>query len=275
VRRECEPAAKLNRITDRPAEGQLPRAKSCRRSAAGRSIFGDRGNTHLDEPGEIVDILGLIRRRPPVNRDHRTSILRFPRNSKRENPVASYNTGEFRKGLKVQIDGEPYVMTHCEFVKPGKGNALYKCKLRNLIKNSMLDRTYRGGDSLEAADVSEIQAQYLYRQADTFYFMDNSTYEQYELSKEQVDDAWQWLKEGMVCSMTLYNNRPIAMAAPFHVVLKVDFCEPAVRGNTATNVTKPVRLETGAEIQCPSFVDMGDLIRVDTRTGEYLERVKE
>jgi len=103
--------------------------------------------------------------------------------------VASYNTSDFRKGLKVQIDGEPYLMQHVEFVKPGKGNALYKCKLRNLIKNSMLDRTYRGGDSLEAADVTEIQAQYLYRQGETFVFMDNVSYEQYELSSEQMDDA--------------------------------------------------------------------------------------
>jgi elongation factor P len=189
--------------------------------------------------------------------------------------VAVYNTNEFRKGIKVQIDGEPYLMTHCEFVKPGKGNALYKCKLRNLIKNSMLDRTYRGGDSLEAADVTELQAQYLYRQGESWVFMDNATYEQYELSKEQVDDAWKWLKEGTVSAMTLYNGRPIALTPPFHVVLKVEFCEPAVRGNTATNVSKAVKLETGAEIYCPSFVEIGDLIKVDTRTEEYLERVKE
>lgn len=189
--------------------------------------------------------------------------------------MPSYNTSQFRKGLKVQIDGDPYLMIECNFVKPGKGNALYKCKLRNLLRDTVLDRTYKGGDTLEAADVAEIEAQYLYRQADTFVFMDNSSYEQYELSKDQVDDAWKYLKDGMNCSMTLFNNRPISVEPPFHVVLKIEYCEPAVRGNTATNLTKPVKVETGAEIICPAFVEIGESIKVDTRTGEYLERVKE
>ena len=189
--------------------------------------------------------------------------------------MATYNTSDFRRGLKVQIDGEPYLMVECNFVKPGKGNALYKCRLRNLIRNTSLDRTYKGGDSLEAADVNEIQAQFLYRQADTFVFMDNETYEQYELSMDQVDDGWKYLKEGMVCSMMLFNENPIAMSPPNHVVLKVEYCEPGAKGNTATNVSKPVKVETGAEFQCPAFINMGELIRVDTRTGEYVERVKE
>jgi len=188
--------------------------------------------------------------------------------------VPSYNTSEFRKGLKVQIDGDPYLMTECNFVKPGKGQALYKCKLRNLIRGTMLDRTYKSGDSLDAADVTEIEAQFLYRQADQFVFMDNASYEQYELTKEQVDDAWKWIKEGTVCAMVLYNNNPISVTPPFHMVLKVEYCEPAVRGNTATNLTKPVKLETGAEVTCPAFIDLGDHIKVDTRTAEYLERVK-
>ncbi len=189
--------------------------------------------------------------------------------------MTTYSTSDFRKGLKVQIDGDPYLMIECNFVKPGKGNALYKCKLRHLIKNTVLDRTYRGGESLESADVTEIEAQFLYRQADTFVFMDNNTYEQYELSLEQVDEAWKYLKENMNCSMTLYNGNPIALAPPNHVVLKIEYCEPGAKGNTATNVTKTVKVETGAELQCPAFVEMGELIRVDTRTGEYVERVKE
>jgi len=188
--------------------------------------------------------------------------------------VASYNTSDFKKGIKVQIDGDPYMMLECNFVKPGKGNALYKCKLRNLLRGTVLDRTYKGGDSLEAADVEEIDAQYLYAQGDRFVFMDNDNFEQYELTKEQVDDAWKWLKEGMVCSMILFNNNPISVAAPNHVVLKIDYCEPAIRGNTATNLTKPVKLETGAEIICPAFVEIGDMIKVDTRTSEYLERAR-
>jgi elongation factor P len=189
--------------------------------------------------------------------------------------VSTYNTSEFKKGLKVQIDGDPYIMIECNFVKPGKGNALYKCRLRNLLRGTVLDRTYKGGDTLEGADISEISAQFLYRQGDQFVFMNQTTFDQYELTKEQVDEAWKYIKEGMICSMMLYNDNPISVAAPNHVVLKVEYAEPAVRGNTATNLTKPVKVETGADIIVPSFVETGDLIRVDTRTGEYLERAKE
>ena len=187
--------------------------------------------------------------------------------------VASYKTSDFRKGLKVQIDGDPYVMIEMNFVKPGKGNAMYKCKLRNLIRNTVLDRTYKGGESLEAADVQEIDTQYLYRQGDTFVFMDNSTYEQYELSSAQVDDNWKYLKENLSCSMVIYNGNPITMAPPNHVELKVEYCEPGAKGDTATNVTKPVKVETGAEFICPAFIDMGNVIKIDTRTGHYVERV--
>ncbi len=189
--------------------------------------------------------------------------------------MASYNTSDFRKGLKVQLDGDPYSMIECNFVKPGKGQALYKCKLRNLLRNTVIDRTYKSGDSLEVADVEEISAQYLYRQGETFVFMHNENYEQYELSKEQVDDGWKYLKEGMVCSMLLFNNNPIALTPPNHVVLKVEFCEPGAKGNTATNVTKPCKVETGAEFECPAFVEMGDMVKIDTRTGEYLERARD
>jgi elongation factor P len=186
--------------------------------------------------------------------------------------VATYNTSEFRKGLKIQIDGEPYIMVQCEFVKPGKGNALYKCKMKNLVRQTMLDRTYKGGDSLESADIEEIDAQYLYKQGDRYVFMENTNYEQYELTAEQVDDAWKWIKEGTVCSMMLFNGNPISVDPPNHVVLKVEYAEPAARGNTANNLTKPVKLETGAEVIVPAFVETDNLIKVDTRTGEYLNR---
>ena len=188
--------------------------------------------------------------------------------------MASYSTSDFRKGLKVQIDGEPYVMVEMNFVKPGKGNAFYKCKLKNLIRGNVLDRTYKGGDSLDVADVEEITTQYLYRQGDTFVFMDNNTYEQYELTADQVDDAWKYLKEDMVCQMMLFNGTPVTMTPPNQVVLTVEYCEPAVKGNTATNVTKPVKVETGAEFQCPAFIEIGNIVKIDTRTGEYVERVK-
>ena len=187
--------------------------------------------------------------------------------------MATYKTSDFRKGLKVQIDGEPYLMTEMNFVKPGKGNAMYKCKLRNLIRNTQLERTYKGGDELESADVEEIDVQYLYRQGDAFVFMDNTSFEQYELPDEKVDDAWKYLKDGMVCSMLLFNGLPIAMAPPNHVELKVIESEPGAKGDTATNVTKPAKVETGGEFIVPGFIKEGNVIKIDTRTGEYVERV--
>lgn len=188
--------------------------------------------------------------------------------------MASYNTSDLKKGLKVQMDGDPYLIVECNFVKPGKGQALYKMRLRNLIRNTVIDRTLKSGDSMEAADVEEIDAQYLYKQADKFVFMDNKTYEQYELTKEQVDDAWKYIKDNTDCRMVLFNNNPISVTPPNHVVLKVTYAEPAVRGNTATNLTKPVTVETGAEFTVPAFVEQDESIKIDTRTGEYIERVK-
>ncbi|MFV1968745.1 MAG: elongation factor P [Pirellulaceae bacterium] len=187
--------------------------------------------------------------------------------------MAIYKTNDFRKGLKVQIDGEPYLMIEMNFVKPGKGNAFYKCKLRNLVRGTVLDRTYKGGDSLEAADIEEIDTQYLYRQGDTYVFMDSTSYEQYELTANRIDDAWKFLKEGMPCSMMLYNGNPMTMTPPNHVELAVTECEPGAKGDTATNVTKPVKVETGAEFNCPAFIKVGNVIKIDTRTGEYVERV--
>jgi elongation factor P len=189
--------------------------------------------------------------------------------------VATYNTSEFRKGLKIQIDGVPYLMVEMNFRKPGKGTALYECKMKNLIRGTMLDRTYRAGQTLEAADVTEFDAQFLYRQGENFVFMKTDDYEQYELTGEQAGEAAKWLKEGMACKLMVFDGNPIAMSPPNHVVLRVEYAEPTAKGNTATNVQKPVKLETGAEINVPAFVETGDWIRVDTRTGEYLERAKE
>lgn len=189
--------------------------------------------------------------------------------------MTTYNTSDFRKGLKVQIDGVPFLMVEMNFRKPGKGTALYECKLKNLIRGTVVDRTYRAGQTLEAADISEFTAQYLYRQADAFVFMNTTTFEQYELTSEQVGDAWQFLKDGLECTLMVYNNNPIAVTPPNHVVLRVEYAEPTAKGNTATNVQKPVKLETGAEIPAPAFVNTGDWLRVDTRTGAYVERAKE
>jgi elongation factor P len=188
--------------------------------------------------------------------------------------VATYSTNEFKKGLKIQIDGTPYQMIEMNFRKPGKGAALYECKLKNLLRGTVTDRTYRAGQSLEEADVVEFTAQYLYQQGDSYVFMDNHDYEQYELTAEQVGDGAGLLKEGLDCQLIVFNNNPIGVTLPNHVMLQVEYCEPAAKGNTATNVSKAVKLETGGEIQAPAFINIGDWLRVDTRTLEYVERTK-
>ena len=159
------------------------------------------------------------------------------------------------------------------FVKPGKGNALYKCKLRNLLRGTVVDRTYKGGDELEAADVEDISVQYLYQQGETWVFMNDETFDQYELTKDQVDDKWKFLKDGIKCSMVLFNGNPITFDPPIHVELEVTQCEPGAKGDTATNVTKPATVENGAEFTVPGFIKEGNVIKVDTRTGDYVERV--
>jgi elongation factor P len=188
--------------------------------------------------------------------------------------MATYNTSDFRKGLKVLWDNEPCLVVESNFRKPGKGNAIYTLRLKNLIRGTVVEKNFKGGETLESADVVEIEAQYLYKQMDTYVFMDTTSFEQYELSAEQVDDNWKYLKDGMPCSLVLWNNNPITIALPFHVELKVEYCDPGVRGDTATNVTKPAKMETGAEFLVPSFIKIGDVLRIDTRTGEYIERAR-
>lgn len=187
--------------------------------------------------------------------------------------MATYKTGDFKKGIKVLIDGDPWLMVEMNFRKPGKGNALYECTLKNLIRGTSLKRVYRGGEELEAADIEEVASQYLYKQGDTFVFMNSKTFDQYELTADQVDEYWKYLKDGMSVSTLLFNGLPVSITPPAHVELKVEYCEPGARGDTATNVTKPVKVETGAEIAAPLFIQIGNVIKIDTRTGEYIERV--
>lgn len=186
--------------------------------------------------------------------------------------MGTVSTSDFRKGLKVQIDGTPYLMVEMNFRKPGKGTALYECKMKNLLRNTVVDRTYRAGQVLEEADVMEFTAQYLYKQGEGYVFMNNQDYEQYELTADQVGDAVKYIKENMDCQLMTFNGNAISVFAPNHVVLQVEFAEPSPKGNTATGVSKPVKLETGAEILAPSFINTGDWLRVDTRTHEYIER---
>lgn len=187
--------------------------------------------------------------------------------------MGSYSTSDFRKGLKVLIDNEPHLVIDSEFMKPGKGQAVYRIKLRNLIRGTVTDRTYRSGDKIDAADVSEGEYEYLYNDSRSWVFMNPETGEQYSLAKDVVEDAAKWLKEGMSVAIVFWGEKAITISPPKHVNLAVTYCEPASRGNTATNVLKKAKLETGAEVNVPAFINMGDVVRVDTSSGEYIERV--
>ena len=189
--------------------------------------------------------------------------------------MAQISTGEFRKGVKVIIDGEPYEIVECEFRKPGKGQAMYRTRLRNLLNGKLLDRTYRSDDSLEAADVHRGEGQYLYRDANNFIFMDNETFEQHPFPAEALGNRANFLKEGATCGLLYWNQKLIDVETPQHVVLEVTFTEPAARGDTATNVTKSAEVETGATVTVPAFINQGDKIKVDAATGQYIERVRE
>jgi len=186
--------------------------------------------------------------------------------------MASYNTSQFKKGLKVLIDNEPYLMVDTEFMKPGKGQAVYRTKLKNLVRGNVIDRTYRSGDKIEAADVAESSMQYLYNDSTNWVFMDPESFEQHEVSKDLLAGAEQWIKEGAMVDVVFWNDRPISVTPSNHVVLEVTYCEPGAKGNTATNVQKPATLETGAEVGVPIFINIGDFVKVDTRTGQYVER---
>ncbi|MBV08926.1 elongation factor P [Rubinisphaera sp.] len=183
------------------------------------------------------------------------------------------NTADFKKGVKIIIEGDPYDILECNFVKPGKGQALYKTRLRNLLKGTILDRTYKSGDSMEEADIRRGRGSYSYRDGNSYYFLDNETFEQYALPAESIDRYMQFLMEGTEVELMFWNNQLISMVPPQHVVLEVTYTEPAARGNTATNVTKGATVETGVEVQVPAFIEAGNKVKVDVESGSYVERV--
>jgi len=189
--------------------------------------------------------------------------------------MPSYSTNEFRGGLKVILDGEPYVIIENEFVKPGKGQAFNRVKVRNLKTGRVIDKTFKSGETVEAADVVERPMQYLYADGEHWHFMDPETYEQYAADANAVGDAAKWLKEQETCMVTLWNEAPLLVTPPNFVVLRVTETDPGVRGDTAQGGSKPATLETGAVVRVPLFIEQGELIKVDTRTGEYVSRVKE
>jgi elongation factor P len=188
--------------------------------------------------------------------------------------MATYSTNEFKSGLKVILDGDPCAILENEFVKPGKGQAFNRVKFRNLKTGRVLERTFKSGDTIEAADVVDVEMQYLYADGEFWHFMVADTFEQYAADSNIVQEAAKWLKEQDVCIVTLWNGAPLAVTPPNSVVLRVTQTEPGIRGDTATGGTKPATLETGAVVRVPLFVDIGDLVKVDTRSGEYLSRAK-
>ncbi|MCX7858118.1 MAG: elongation factor P [Deltaproteobacteria bacterium] len=183
------------------------------------------------------------------------------------------STSEFRKGLKVLIDGEPSIIVDFQHVKPGKGGAFVRTRIKSLITGNVLDVTFRSGEKVELLELEEKKMQYLYKEENRYYFMDQDTYDQVFIDEENLGDAKFYLSEGLVITVSFYKGNPIGVELPNFVDLKVVKTEPGIRGDTAQSATKPATLETGYTLQVPLFVNEGDIVKIDTRTGEYIERV--
>ena len=188
--------------------------------------------------------------------------------------MPTFSTNQFKPGLKLILDGEPCSIIKSEFTKPGKGQAFYRVKLRNLKNGRVLEKTYKSGESAEGADVTVLDMQYLYHDSDLWHFMDLNSYEQYPAETVAMADAAKWLKEHEICTVTLWNNSPLFVQAPNFVMLQIAETDPGVRGDTAATGTKPATLETGAVVKVPLFIENGETIKIDTRTGEYVGRSK-
>lgn len=186
--------------------------------------------------------------------------------------MATYSINDFRVGLKVMLDGDPCNILENELVKPGKGQAFNRVKLRNLKTGRVWERTFRASESLEGADVADLTLEFLYSDGEFWHFMDPDNFEQHAADKNAVGDADKWIKEQDRCVVTLYNGNPLAVTPPNHVELEVTETDPGLKGDTAQGGTKPATLSTGAVVRVPLFVGVGEILRVDTRTGEYLGR---
>ena len=186
--------------------------------------------------------------------------------------MSTYATNQFKGGLKIMLDGDPYTIVENEFVKPGKGQAFNRVKVRNLKNGRVVERTFKSGDTVEAADVVELELQYLYTDGEFWHFMEPASYEQYTADANAVAEAIKWIKEEDRCTVTLYNGSPLSVTAPNFVELVVAETDPGVRGDTSGGGGKPATLETGAVVRVPLFIDVGDKLKIDTRTGEYVSR---
>lgn len=189
--------------------------------------------------------------------------------------MASYTTNEFKNGLKVMLDDDPCSIIENEFVKPGKGQAFNRVKFRNLKTGRVMERTFKSGESVEGADIIEREMQYLYMDGEFWHFMVQDNFEQYSADENAVGDAKVWLKEQDICTVILWNDTPISVTPPNFVALKIVETDPGVRGDTSGGGVKPATLETGAVVRVPLFIRVEEIIKIDTRTGEYVSRVKE
>lgn len=189
--------------------------------------------------------------------------------------MANYSTNEFKNGLKLLIDNAPCNIIDMDVVKPGKGQAFTRIKIKNLKTGRVVERTYKSGESVEAADVVETEMEYLYNDGELYHFMNPSSFEQYEAPLSAVSDAKQWLKEQDLCTVTLWNDAPLNVTPPNFVTLKIVETDPGLKGDTSGGGGKPATLETGAVVRVPLFVQQDELIKVDTRNGEYVSRAKE
>ena len=184
-----------------------------------------------------------------------------------------YSAADLKKGLKIELDGEPYAVTEFEFCKPGKGTALYRCKMKNMINGAGMEKTYRPTDKIEKPDLEEREMYYSYAEGDMYVFSDAETYEEMRIHGEMLGDQVYFLIEDSLCNFVLYNGEPIEITLPTFIEKEIVETEPGVRGDTATNVTKPAKIDNGYEIQVPLFINQGDIVKIDTRTGAYAERV--
>ena len=180
--------------------------------------------------------------------------------------------GDFRNGVTFEMDGNVYSIIEFQHVKPGKGAAFVRTKIRNVISGAVTEKTFNPNDKYPTAFIERKDMEYLYNDGDLYYFMDSETYEQLPISPNVLGDNFRFVKENMVCKVLSYKGNVFGIEPPNFVELQVKETEPGVKGDTATNVTKPATLETGAEIKVPIFINEGEMIRVDTRTGEYMER---
>jgi len=185
-----------------------------------------------------------------------------------------YSTTDFRKGLKIEIGGEPYVIIDFQHVKPGKGGAFVRTRLKSLVSGNVIEQTFRSGDRVDKPDLEEREMQYLYKSEREYHFMDTQTFEQLFLTEDHLGGSKDFLRENLVIKALFHNKRPIGVEVPMFVELKVVKSEPGIRGDTASGGSKPATLESGAVIQVPLFVNEGEVVRIDTRTREYIERVK-